>query len=139
MLKAISHILLASLVLFASSGIAIDRHLCMGELQGMSLIGTSKTCHQQNQMGCANHQNTDEEGSGKGCCSNETEYLDGIDLKVTLNIQVESVFANSYIAIFERLIEVPAEVDSHKLIQFQNFHPPPLINDIPVFVQSFLI
>ena len=139
MIKIASHILLVVLVLVASSGIAIDRHLCMGELQSISVLGASKSCSQQSSMDCANHQNTDDESSKKGCCDNETEYVSGIDLQVTLHIQVENVVPSILLPFSIATLEIPEIKSTPNLVRFQNFHPPPIVKDIPVFVQSFLI
>jgi len=110
MIKRISHIIVAALLLVASSGFTIHQHYCQGSLVETSVFHELDFC-------C---------GDGADCCHNESETF-----------QLEEDFA-SFVQIIdfdEVLIELPVmeplfnghlEVQLNPLSNYKILHPPDL-------------
>ncbi len=58
MLRKTSHIILSSLLLFATVGIAISKHYCCGNLISISIFGKADSCCDKDR-----------------CCQNESDYF----------------------------------------------------------------
>jgi len=54
MIKKTGHILIAVLLIFATSGVTIYRHYCCGKLVNTSLYSTTRHCCETNCPGCRN-------------------------------------------------------------------------------------
>ena len=80
----------------------------------------------------------DEDAEDHDCCENEYTQVNVDDnfAKVSFNITFDQVFAATFVSVF--VLQTPVE----ELIQSENFsdyNPPPLIKDIPVLYETFLI
>lgn len=100
-----------------------------------SLFG-EKDCECNAPSGCPLHQT-----KKKGCCDNEVEYIqlhENYNTPVEIDFQIVSL---EIPMIYQRLL-VQSNETVKELPKFQNANhdpPPQLIEDIPVFYQSFLI
>ncbi len=138
-------------VMFATTvNLAIDMHYCQGQLQSVSFFGKAETCHDRmatKMKNCPNHQKMMEEASSKegcsmskkGCCESKSFHIQS-DLE-QLNSSSEFVvsqelqqFITAFVAVFFQNDFI--EKSSHN---FQHYHPPIVLKDIPVLNQSFLL
>lgn len=130
---------MALLVLFSTMSFSLDIHYCGDHLVDFSLFDTADTCMMKAEMSKSSNEcasmDTDME---MDCCLDVEIVIEGQDdVKIafdqfTFEQQVFiTSFAFSYISLFEG-------IDSN-VIPFKDYCPPPLIRDIHILDQSFLI
>ena len=132
---------MALLVLFSTMSFSLDIHYCGDHLVDFSLFDTADTCMMKAEMSKSSNEcaamvmDTDME---MDCCSDVEIVIEGQDdVKIafdqfTFEQQVFiTSFAFAYISLFEG-------IDSN-VIPFKDYAPPPLIRDIHILDQSFLI
>lgn len=134
MIKAISNIALVVLFLVSTTGMVISEHICMGERQSSGLYGMAQECGMNADTPCANHSGKD----SKGCCENESEYIDGIDLETSVIAALELPVKFDVVVVELPMIAINSDNTFHSSFTYTHFHPPPLLRDIPVLLQSFL-
>lgn len=135
------------LMLVTSVGLNIDMHYCQGELKTFNLFGKAKSCHQLAQMkhcskakkSChAPKADMASQECKKDCCNNESIYA-ALDADL---VQIQTTeYSDSDLSTISL-----KQVDTGNLplvlktsLHAQNYRPPPLIRDIPVLIQSFLL
>jgi len=120
--KALVTILLVTYA-FASSGVSVDLHYCMGKLIGLELDYSAKS-------GCSNCGMSTK--AQEGCCDNKQ-----IQVKVDKEQQVTynniSLF-NHQIAIAPEYPIIDGFLHSSTIIAHPSIHGPPLITHIPVYL-----
>ena len=125
MFRQLAHILLAILLLIATTGVAISKYYCMNRLLSMS-IG-------ENEKSCCNMV------EAMGCCHNETEQLqveDDFSLTDLMNLpEIESPLIYT-IDTFDIFIE---SIEDSQTCFYIDTSPPPIESDIYLKVQSFLL
>lgn len=130
---------MALLVLFSTMSFSVDMHYCGDHLVDFSLFEAAD--------GCAMKAETSKSSSKcsmmqmdmeMGCCTDMEIVLEGQDhLKIsfdqlTFEQQVfMTTFIQSYITLFQGVDE--------NIVPFKKYAPPPLIRDIQVLDQTFLI
>lgn len=134
-MKQFISIALSFLMLLSSSGIAYAQHFC-GDFEMMAKItlGQEKmTCGMVMEDPCNDEQ--DEEHS---CCDNEYAQVttDENFAAASFDLQVPPVFAAAFVSVFVLNTET---FTSKEQTLFTQYHPPPLIKDIPVLFERFLI
>ena len=126
---------MALLVFLSTLSFTIESHYCGDVLVDTSMFGAVDTCGMETQ------QKTDSSECSlakKDCCSNEQLVVDGQDnLKLSfdkLNKEQQKLVATfiyTYINLFaEQQTEKPT---------FTDYSPPPLVRDVQVLDQTFLI
>jgi len=120
MLKKISHIILAFIVLITTMGMTVSAHYCGGELKSIQVINESDSC-------C---------GDACGSCHDEIIKVDIEDdfTIQTLNIDFTQVF--SFLPAFIHLLIVPTFTE--EIVQVTYHKPPPLkiqtvLSDLQVY------
>lgn len=131
----ISSFLMALVVLFSTFSFAVDQHYCGDVLVDFSFFGKAESCGMEVQQ----TSNTCEyDFIKKDCCHDKTLSIDGHnDLKISfekLNLEQQK-FVVSFIYSFINLYE---GLDT-KVLPFKDYSPPPLIRDVQVLDQTFLI
>ncbi len=120
MLRKISHIILALLVLVTTMGMTVSAHYCGGELKSIQLLSESENC------------------CGDSCpnCQNEIIKVDiGEDFTIqTLNLEFEQNF--TFLPAFIQLLQVPDFTE--EIVQVVYHKPPPLkiqtvLSDLQVY------
>ena len=118
---------MAILVLASTVSWTVDKHICMGRVMDISFFAHADDCG----------MNMDMEME-KSCCNDESFTVQGQDdLKISfekfdLDQQVFLIsFVQSYFQLFE--------IDSEEPSSFREYNPPPLIRDVQVLDQTFLI
>ncbi|RYC51927.1 hypothetical protein DN53_08560 [Flagellimonas olearia] len=116
---------MALLVLASTVSWTVDKHICMGKVQDISFFAHADDCGMDMEM-------------EKSCCDDESFTVQGQDdLKISFDDfsvgqQLFLVsFVHSYFYLFENNVE---EVSA-----FRDYAPPPLIQDVQVLHQTFLI
>ncbi len=117
-------IFLVALLLFATTGVTVSKHYCMGRLMSIEINDHAKGCQ-------------DEGGNPMPCCENTTEELRLEELQKTLS----DVDLTAEMSIVHEVAYVLIDADPMLVTYpFIDLHAPPLITkDIPVLVQHFLI
>ncbi|MGZ2371503.1 HYC_CC_PP family protein [Ancylomarina sp. YFZ004] len=120
MLKKISHIILALLVLVTTMGMTVSAHSCSGELKSIQLLSEAENC------------------CGDSCpnCQNDiikVEIEDDFTIQ-TLNFDFEQEF--TFLAAFIQLLIVPSITE--EIVQVAYHKPPPLkiqtvLSDLQVY------
>lgn len=128
-------VLMAFVVLFTTMSFTVDMHYCGNTLVDFSIIQKAATCGMEKQkkpISC------EERKTEKSCCSDEQMIIEGLDyFKISfdkLSFEQQTfitTFFYTYINVFEGLEE--------NIIPFKDYSPPPLIRDVQILHQTFLI
>lgn len=136
-MKQLTSILLTVLLLLSSSGVTFAQHFC-GEYKMMEEITLGEkhlSCGMvMDESSCGDEQHQDHD-----CCDNEyvSVTIDedfSAGSSVLIDFQQEFVFA----CITTFVLNIWDE-DTVTNPFYSNYYPPPLVKDIPVFYESFLI
>ncbi len=125
-----------ALLVFASTmSFTIESHYCGEVLVDTSIFGTVESCGMEVQQKTSS---TECDITKKDCCSDEKHFVDGQDnLKISfdkLDKEQQILVATliySYINLFTEL--------QTENISFRDYSPPPLVRDVQVLDQTFLI
>ncbi len=116
---------MALLVVASTISWTVDKHLCMGRVMDISLFSHADDCGMSQNM-------------EKTCCDDESFTVKGQDdLKMSFNdLNLDQqifivVLVESYFNLLESNKEAPDA--------FKEYSPPPLIRDVQVLDQTFLI
>jgi len=125
-MKRFAAILSALMILVATTGVPMVTHHCMvkGEDTWITTAPDYKCCGSQEHMGI-------------GCCSNEFDLKKVDDSFLTFNITTD-LLPEFVVAFVQTFIfqDVPL-VLKNNILPTNNPDPPPVKEDIPVFVQVF--
>jgi len=119
--------LMALLVLASTVSWTVDKHICMGRVMDISLFAHADDCGMDMDM--------DKE---KSCCDDESFTVQGQDdLKISFeNFSLDQqVFLVSFVHTYFLLFEIGSDEPT----PFSEYNPPPLIRDVQVLDQTFLI
>lgn len=126
---------MALLVLLSTVSFTVDSHYCGDTLVDSSLFGHVKTCGMEVQQ----QSNSSEcDISKKDCCSDEQVIVEGQDTLKTSFEKLDKdqqLFVAAFIHTYINLIFESQE----DLNSFRDYTPPPLVRDIQVLDQTFLI
>lgn len=142
-LRKISAILLSLLVLLSSTSFTFNMHFCMGEMKSIALFSSASPCQKKNQRPPCPRGIHDQDGSShsqmtkKGCCEDQSLVKDGLEeLTQTSSVSVPDVpMMAALYATFSLLSDSPFVHSG----SYNEYSPPLIERDIPVFIQSFLI
>jgi len=128
---------MALIVLFSTMSFSVDMHYCGDHLVDFSIFDSVDTCIMKAEMSKSSSECSVMEME-MDCCTNVEVVLEGHDdLKIsfdqlTFDQQVfVASFIYAYITKFEGLDE--------NIVTFKEYSPPPLIRDIQILDQTFLI
>lgn len=128
---------MALLVLFATTSFSVDMHYCGNHLMDFSLSGKAEGCAMQVQV-AQDMDHCPMMDMKMDCCSDLELSLAGQDdlqpslMQMNLDSQVFiASFSYTYVAIFT------GEAQKHP--SFNDYSPPPLIRDVQILDQTFLI
>lgn len=144
MIRQIILLTLTLLVLVSSTGVTVGKHLCAGELQSLRLFLDAKDCpmeqKKQTQPPCHNtkeHSDTDQKSND--CCEDTKVVVDGVDHNITtkaaLDINPDFKFLATAYLVLANILFTEATTEASYLA----YASPPIVRDIPVLVQSFLL
>ena len=131
----ISSVCLALIVLLSTVSFTIDSHYCGDTLVDSSLFGHVETCGMEVQQ---QSPSSECDISKKDCCSDEQVIVEGQDTLKTSFDKLDkdqqlfvAAFIHTYINLF---FESQEDLNSYR-----DYTPPPLVRDIQVLDQTFLI
>lgn len=131
--RTISAIVLATLVLVSSTSFMVGFHICMGEVQNVSVFTKADVCEMERNLPPCHSQM---QGT---CCDDETFFHEGDDFKASVEQVNISAPAPIYIEQQEILIaEVIPSAPSSRT-HYYNYDPPLRSCDLTVAHQVFLI
>lgn len=137
-------VFLAFLVILSSSGIAVSKHLCNGELKDMAINTKAESCNHAASatIKCPIHKDMvlAVETGDKGCCEDTNQLIkedaDQITSSANTLPNFEIVFLYSYAYASLNISQHFTQPTLHSV----NLKIPPLIHrEIPIEVQSFLL
>nr|WP_206073482.1 hypothetical protein [Maribacter sp. 4G9] len=122
-------------MLFSTFSFAVEQHYCGDVLVDFSFFGKAESCGMEMEQASESHDDSLDE---KGFCEDQTLAISGQDdLKVSFEkLSTEKQlfvvsFIYSYINLYEGF--------DKKIVPFKDYLPPPLIRDVQVLDQTFLI
>ena len=131
----ISSFCLALIVLLSTVSFTVDSHYCGDTLVDSSLFGHVETCGMEVQQ---QSPSSECDISKKDCCSDEQVIVEGQDTLKTSFDKLDkdqqlfvAAFIHTYINLF---FESQEDLNSYR-----DYTPPPLVRDIQVLDQTFLI
>ena len=131
----IASVCLALFVLLSTVSFTVDSHYCGDILVDSSLFGLVETCGMEVQQ---NTLSSECNISKKDCCIDEQVTIQGQDALKTIFDKLErdqqlfvAAFVHANMLLF---VEPQADFNSHK-----EYTPPPLVRDVQVLDQTFLI
>jgi hypothetical protein len=132
-LKHISVYATAFLVLFSTFSFTINEHICGGEKVSFAIGMEAETCGMEVETSTSEHTTVQQ----TPCCSDISTLIQGFDelpSQDTITITTQTfitAFVYSYIFIL-------SEEDTEKAV-YTPYKPPPLVKDIQVLDETFLI
>jgi len=135
--RKIASIATAFIVLFSTMSFSVDMHYCGDHLVDFSLFDKVDTCAMKAEKTKSRSECAVMEME-MDCCSDVEIVIEGQDnVKVTFdqfNFE-QQVFITSFVYSYSNLFEGFDE----NVIPFKDYSPPPLIRDIHILDQTFLI
>ncbi len=142
-------ILLALLIFFSSSGLAIDVHFCNGDFKRMNIFGKAKTCAEVATCSMSCGSNTQDKVTPTsicsiddlhiGCCENQT-------FELNLEFEASELISSAYSSLDQSIkgvyyVKSPNEIKNNQNYShgFITYLSPPLIPEIQILYQTFLI
>ena len=136
-LSKMAAFILAILVLFSSSFVAIDSHFCCGNVVDSSIFGKAEVCAMD--MVSCKLENTTTSIIKNSCCYNTKEFksseLFNKNRPVIVDLQQFDFLPNFYITTTSNFFIEPEFSNNY----FKDYSPPLITRDILVLVQRFLI
>ena len=122
-------------MLLSTFSFAVDQHYCGDVLVDFSFFGKAESCGMEMQQFSESY---DDSLDKKGCCEDQTLAIAGQDdLKISFEklSSEQQLFVVSFIYSYINFYE---GFDT-KIVPFRDYSPPPLIRDVQVLNQTFLI
>jgi hypothetical protein len=132
-IRSISTVLLAILVLASSTSFTVGMHLCMGEVQNIAFLGKAESCQMEKAFpACHKHMKP-------ACCDDELVYHEGTDFKASL--EQLHIVAPAPMDIEQPLILISEVIPASAIsrTRYYNYDPPLRSCDLTVEQQVFLI
>ena len=144
---------LSLLVLMSSISFSVGMHLCGGAIQDLALFHKAAACsmeqeqqplpcHKQEdgEQGSANTDNQQDVNSDMSCCQDNLVVMDDVDSAVASKATVLLKSPDQqFIAVLQTAFLFLFPQEEAPKASHLSYASPPLVRDIPVFVQSFLI
>lgn len=122
MVKILTHIITAFLLLITTTGFAVSSHYCRGELKDVSINDVTKSC-------CATNNNN--------CCRNEVKVFKVSSDFSSVEIPMEF---NSLAAVLVNLfIDITPQIKKPDTFYFINSIPPPTVGKLLSIIQSYIL
>ena len=135
-MKKIFLVILSFVILFASMGFTVSSHICGGKrVKTVLNIGHSDvSCGMEN---TSNKKCADEKQMKSNCCQDEFQKIQLND-NYTPTVSFKH-FSPDFTVVFVAILFDLLPNANVQPFFFKNYLPPPLVKDIKVLVQSFLI
>jgi hypothetical protein len=132
-MRPISAVVLALLVLVSSTSFVVGLHFCMGEVKSVALFTKAESCTKQKDVPPCHRKDK------ASCCQDETIVHTGENFKasiakVAMSAPVAVIVEHSFVLISEVIPDAPLA-----RTQYHNYDPPLRSSDVTVEHQLFLI
>ncbi|NHF61503.1 hypothetical protein FK220_019275 [Flavobacteriaceae bacterium TP-CH-4] len=138
-LRKIASISMALIVLFSTMSFSVDMHYCGEHLVDFSLFEEVDTCIMKTEVARSSTAcNVMDKALEMHCCSDVEVVIEGQDDLKTSSNQLsldQQVFVASFVYCYINLFEKFDE----NVVPFRDYSPPPLIRDVQILDQTFLI
>lgn len=136
MIRKIISVFLAFVVLIMTSGFTVSSHIC-GEEKVKTVFGISHT-----DVSCGMEEEADNvcdrnDMITSNCCQDELQQIK-LDENYTQQF-TEVNFNNGFVAVLFTVVFDLFSSEASQEFFYSDYSPPPLVRDIPVLIQSFLI
>jgi len=142
LIRKITHITLAFLVLLSSTGLVANMHYCQNELKNFSFFLETDPCpNEMIKVVCPMHtQGNDHEKpvEKKGCCDDETHFVKLPVEQEAQTFQVELLTDFLLTALIPPTSESLGIESDRKFSPYLNYKPPLIICDVQTRLQTFL-
>ncbi len=128
---------MALIVLFSTMSFSVDMHYCGDHLVDFSMFDKVDTCMMKTEM-AKTSKACEAMEMEMNCCSDIEVIIDGQDdLKISLDQLTfeQQLFVVSFTYSYTHLFKGQDE----NVIPFRDYAPPPLIRDVQILDQTFLI
>ena len=125
---------MAFLTLFSTLSFAVEKHLCSGKVEDISVFGNLEHCGSEDENHDRDKQTIDQES----CCQDQVQFVQGSNSELNLSqksLQFTQTFGVLFTYTYFRLFE-HSESDADA---FLSYSPPIVVKDIPVLYETFLI
>ena len=136
-MKQLISIVLTALLVLSNTGLTYAQHFC-GDFEMMSKISIGKERLSCGMAMIEDHCEEDPKEASHSCCDNQYTVLE-VDDSIShtdIQFQVAPEFLYSFVQVF---LMPSKRFFSTKNKQHKDYHPPPLIKNIPILYESFLI
>lgn len=124
-------------MLLSSTGLSYAKHFC-GEFEMLAKVTLGEK-HLSCDMALEDAACGDESAEERNCCDNEYTQVEIDDhfSENSFHLDFQQHFAIAYVVAFYRdAIDIPSEEENRRINEYD---PPPLIKDLPVLLETFLI
>lgn len=130
-MKKVLSVILSFVILITSMGFTVSSHICGGKR-----INTTVNIEPTN-VSCGMKLNNVTKEIKPNCCEDQFQTV-WLNENYTVQLQKVNLSIDFTIEPIQTLINLLPKNLTQKIL-YKNYLPPPLIKDIPVMVQSFLI
>lgn len=127
-ISKISSFTLALLVLLTSTGFSLHKHHCTVTNETVTSIVHEKSCCGKN----------DKQDCPKKCCQDQVKYIQ-LDTETSPPVSQHQLSPDLFVAVLHVILFELFEQHDLRRNKYLNYNIPPIIQDIPVLTQSFLI
>lgn len=135
-MKQLTSILLSILLLASTSGVSYAQHFC-GDFEMMAVVTLG-----EEELSCGMSMKTDscgdEDTEEHSCCDNQyTKVTTDDNFNASeYELQLSSNFIVAFTSVF---VVQSQEIASLEVVNYKEYDPPPLIKNLPVLYETFLI
>ncbi|THD66500.1 hypothetical protein E7Z59_11910 [Robertkochia marina] len=133
--QKISSFIMALVVMFSTMSFSINKHYCMDHLVDVSVIFPADSCGMDMM---ATPSTEGEQFDATPCCSEEHIAIEGqdeINTADSLSVEISKTFVTAFAYTFNALyVEEFTERP-----EYEDYSPPLITKDLPVFYETYLI
>ena len=137
----ILNIALALLVFISSTGFTVNSHFCKDKLKDFRIFIKAKDCYQKHraEKKTARSCHVKKQSCDNNCCHNTSEYFK-LELDQQLStFELKPFTQTVFIAVLWIFNNHNNFVLHNRSYQFLKYKPPPIVYDILVLLQTFLL
>lgn len=125
---------MAMVITMSTAGLAINKHYCGGKEKTKALFFEADKCVSEVANTCEKH--TDLQLKRTACCDDRSSYF---KQQIQVDLDYKTIDLSLDLDIINDLFSFHIPVINSSKKAYYVYRPPPLIRDIPVLFQSFLL
>ena len=134
-MKKMFSIIMSLILLVSTTGFSLHQHICQMKNEVTYSFFNEGSCKCDHQQKCPHHKE-----KKRGCCDDKIEYIQlHQNYESNLSIEADLILVSAPLVYHLLLVHT---LDTKEIALWETeieFPPPNVIDDIPVFIQSFLI